>query len=88
VENPETIASDPIADSAISESPFTLSKDDGAKAELAPKPIATEYGTEVAQESLWGFMILAFLAGLAALLTPCVFPMIPMTGQLFYRSGK
>jgi thiol:disulfide interchange protein DsbD len=83
VENPETIASDPIADSAISESPFTLSEDDEAKAELAPKPIATEYGTEVAQESLWGFMILAFLAGLAALLTPCVFPMIPMTVSFF-----
>ncbi|MDN3203985.1 protein-disulfide reductase DsbD family protein [Algoriphagus sediminis] len=34
-------------------------------------------------ESLWGFMILAFLAGLAALLTPCVFPMIPMTVSFF-----
>ncbi len=38
---------------------------------------------EVQQESLWGFMILAFLAGLAALLTPCVFPMIPMTVSFF-----
>ena len=34
-------------------------------------------------ESLWGFMVLAFLAGLAALLTPCVFPMIPMTVSFF-----
>ncbi len=81
VENPETIASDPIADTTSSESPFTLS--DEEKAELAPEPIATEYSTEVAQESLWGFMILAFLAGLAALLTPCVFPMIPMTVSFF-----
>ncbi len=32
---------------------------------------------------LLGFMILAFLAGLAALLTPCVFPMIPMTVTFF-----
>jgi thiol:disulfide interchange protein DsbD len=39
--------------------------------------------SEVQQESLWGFMILAFLAGLAALLTPCVFPMIPMTVSFF-----
>lgn len=38
---------------------------------------------EEQQESLWGFMILAFLAGLAALLTPCVFPMIPMTVSFF-----
>ncbi|MFY8110082.1 MAG: protein-disulfide reductase DsbD domain-containing protein, partial [Bacteroidia bacterium] len=28
-------------------------------------------------ESLWGFMIYAFLFGLGAIMTPCVFPMIP-----------
>ncbi len=39
-------------------------------------------------ESLWGFMILAFLAGLAALLTPCVFPMIPMTVSFFTGRAK
>ncbi len=33
--------------------------------------------------SLWSFMLVAFLAGLAALLTPCVFPMIPMTVTYF-----
>jgi thiol:disulfide interchange protein len=36
--------------------------------------------------SLWSFMLVAFLAGLAALLTPCVFPMIPMT--VTYFAGK
>ena len=34
-------------------------------------------------ESLWGFFLGAFLFGLAALLTPCVFPMIPMTVAFF-----
>ncbi len=39
--------------------------------------------------SLWGFMIAAFLAGLAAIFTPCVFPMIPMTVTFFTGSdGK
>ncbi len=39
--------------------------------------------------SLWGFMVLAFLAGMAALLTPCVFPMIPMTVSFFTgRAGN
>jgi thiol:disulfide interchange protein DsbD len=38
--------------------------------------------------SLWGFMVLAFLAGLAALLTPCVFPMIPMTVSFFTGRSK
>ncbi|MEP5613260.1 MAG: cytochrome c biogenesis protein CcdA [Cyclobacteriaceae bacterium] len=36
--------------------------------------------------SLLSFMVIAFLAGLAALLTPCVFPMIPMTVTFF--AGK
>jgi len=36
--------------------------------------------------SLLSFMIIAFLAGLAALFTPCVFPMIPMTVTFF--TGK
>jgi thiol:disulfide interchange protein len=35
-----------------------------------------------------GFFLLAFLAGLAALLTPCVFPMIPMTVSYFTGKGS
>ena len=41
-----------------------------------------------ADESLLGFMLIAFLAGLAALLTPCVFPMIPMTVTFFTGRSK
>lgn len=37
--------------------------------------------------SLWGFMLISFLAGLAALITPCVFPMIPMTVSFFTGRG-
>ena len=33
-----------------------------------------------------GLFILAFLSGLTALLTPCVFPMIPMTVSFFIRN--
>jgi thiol:disulfide interchange protein DsbD len=39
-------------------------------------------------KSLVGFMVLAFLAGLAALITPCVFPMIPMTVSFFTGRAK
>lgn len=39
------------------------------------------------EKSLWGFMLVAFIAGLAALLTPCVFPMIPMTVSFFTGRG-
>src|SRR5690606_21865104 len=40
------------------------------------------------KSSMIGFMILAFLGGLAALLTPCVFPMIPMTVTFFTGRAK
>lgn len=38
--------------------------------------------------SLLGFFLVAFLAGLAALLTPCVFPMIPMTVSFFSSTSN
>ena len=36
-------------------------------------------------KGLWTIFFLAFLGGLAALLTPCVFPMIPMTVSFFTK---
>ncbi|HKJ07216.1 MAG TPA: cytochrome c biogenesis protein CcdA [Flavobacteriaceae bacterium] len=39
-------------------------------------------------KSLWGIFIIAFLSGFAALLTPCVFPMIPMTVSFFTKQSK
>lgn len=38
-------------------------------------------------KSLLGFLLLAFFAGIAALITPCVFPMIPMTVSFFTGRG-
>lgn len=38
--------------------------------------------------ALLGFMVLAFLGGLAALFTPCVFPMVPMTVTFFTSRSK
>jgi len=38
--------------------------------------------------SMLSFMLLAFLAGMAALITPCVFPMIPMTVSFFTSNSK
>lgn len=37
---------------------------------------------------LWGIFFLAFLSGFVALLTPCVFPMIPMTVSFFTKQSK
>ena len=39
-------------------------------------------------ESLWMFFWLAFVAGLAAVVMPCVFPMIPMTVSFFMHGDS
>lgn len=38
--------------------------------------------------SLWGFFLLSLLAGLGGILTPCVYPMIPMTVSFFMRNQE
>ncbi len=38
-------------------------------------------------KSLWGIFIAGFLGGLLALLTPCVFPIIPMTVAFFTKQS-
>lgn len=38
--------------------------------------------------SLWGYVIVAFLLGVTSLITPCVFPMIPMTVTFFLKEGQ
>ncbi|HSJ66635.1 MAG TPA: cytochrome c biogenesis protein CcdA, partial [Anditalea sp.] len=73
--------SDPIfeTDTVIEEKSATSLQD-----RAAPSHVETGEGTG----SLITFMIVAFLAGLAALLTPCVFPMIPMTVSFFTGRSK
>ncbi len=38
-------------------------------------------------QTLWLFILISALAGFAAILTPCVFPMIPMTVSFFMRGS-
>ncbi|MFC4635652.1 protein-disulfide reductase DsbD family protein [Dokdonia ponticola] len=40
------------------------------------------------EKGLWLLFFLSFLGGLAALFTPCVFPMIPMTVSFFTKQSK
>ena len=84
-------SSEQITDSTNQELPFSLVESDSEEAgnSSQEEPLdAQEFSTEVEGDSLWGFMVLAFLAGLAALLTPCVFPMIPMTVSFFTGRAK
>lgn len=40
------------------------------------------------ERSLWGFFLLSLLAGLGGIITPCVYPMIPMTISFFIRNQE
>lgn len=53
------------------------------------KPLA-DCGTTVDthSENYWTYLFLGFLGGLIALLTPCVFPMIPLTVSFFTKGSK
>ena len=65
-------------------------------ATLTPKVSLEEMSTELTpvdeetgdDKSIWGFFFLAFVLGLAGVLTPCVFPMIPMTVSFFMQGEQ
>lgn len=40
------------------------------------------------KKGMWSIFFIAFFSGFAALLTPCVFPMIPMTVSYFTKQSK
>ncbi|MCQ2607943.1 MAG: thioredoxin family protein [Bacteroidales bacterium] len=54
-----------------------------------PKPIE-QAANETEQEArpFWLIFLLGFLGGILAFLTPCVFPMVPMTVSMFLRRDK
>ena len=49
---------------------------------------AFEVGTQTTNRSLWGIFLLGVLGGLIALLTPCVWPIIPMTVSFFLKRAE
>ena len=54
-----------------------------AVAQNKPEAKKTPAGAQKQEEGLLLFLVLSFVAGLVGLLTPCVFPMIPMTVTFF-----
>lgn len=95
---PNTSLTQPLSSSATTASAVALAPtepayrpDTIASAQTAPvagnpaDSLTAIEGTEnqAADSSMWGFILTAFLSGLVALLTPCVFPIIPMTVSFF-----
>ena len=59
---------------------------------LPPEAVEFEFNIPAKKESkyssLWALFFIAFFSGFAALLTPCVFPMIPMTVSYFTKQSE
>ena len=53
-----------------------------------PQDVEVDWDTGEIFVSVLSFILLACLAGAAALLTPCVFPMIPITVSFFTKQGE
>ncbi len=61
----------------------------GLKLNLKNKELLTQGQENIgASTSLWVIFALGFLGGLIALLTPCVFPMIPLTVSFFTKQSQ
>jgi thiol:disulfide interchange protein DsbD len=54
-----------------------------AASTISTSAASTAAGTTAADAGIGSFLALAFLSGLAAIFTPCVFPMIPITMSYF-----
>jgi cytochrome c biogenesis protein CcdA len=76
--------------------PFTLTFEGGVasdtKIKIASIDLQNPFNKcgddDTADKSLMGIFILGFIGGLIALLTPCVFPLIPLTVSFFTKRSK
>lgn len=64
---------------------YDLTKAVAATSDIKFKSDSEEDGSN---EGLWSIFIIAFFSGFVALLTPCVFPMIPMTVSFFIKQSQ
>ena len=71
---------------------FDLTKATVAKTKIEKnntnQEVKTKTKNKESRGGLWAIFFIAFFSGFAALLTPCVFPMIPMTVSFFTKQSK
>lgn len=66
-------------------SPDTMVSQDSSK--IAPVKANAPYGQESSKKSLWSIFIAGLVGGFAALLMPCIFPMLPLTVSYFTKQA-
>ncbi|MFO1023091.1 MAG: cytochrome c biogenesis protein CcdA [Planctomycetales bacterium] len=74
----------PAATPAPAKTPDSKPAPDVAQPEISKAAV----GVDPRAQGLFSFLGAAFLAGLAALITPCVFPMVPITVSFFLKQAE
>ncbi|HOZ86132.1 MAG TPA: cytochrome c biogenesis protein CcdA [Bacteroidia bacterium] len=85
VAEPDSIASSPLQNTVTPQT-TSLPEPESATIVASKEPLGSSEDGE--KRSYLGLFIAGFLGGLLALLTPCVFPMIPMTVSFFTKQSK
>ncbi|RTY81618.1 DUF255 domain-containing protein [Flavobacterium sp. ZB4P23] len=77
----------PVIDTAKVDT-AAVSPDVNNEETVTPEKVVPLDSEPATKRGLWSIFFIAFLSGFAALLTPCVFPMIPMTVSFFTKQSK
>ena len=86
-EEPAPLVSDTIAETPAS-AVSPVDKGNELWTPVIDELKAFEAGTQTTDKSLLGIFLLGMLGGLIALLTPCVWPIIPMTVSFFLKRAE
>ena len=86
-EEPAAVEEDTVAEASV---PAVSSTDKGNElwTPVIDELKAFEAGTQTTDKSLLGIFLLGMVGGLIALLTPCVWPIIPMTVSFFLKRAE
>lgn len=90
--NPEPVEQIPAATDPVSKDTVQEKQEPKEYFSKANGPVLDEAILEgepmYGNDSFWTLLVLAFVAGLTSLITPCVFPMIPMTVTFFLKDTQ
>lgn len=90
-ETPEEVAADTVVEAAAPQQEVASGEMSQSESEgiWAPVDFSGEDDPEDSSTtSLWYIFVTCFIGGFVALLTPCVWPMIPLTVSFFLKKGK
>ncbi len=82
-----TASATPINDNAAAPAASLSTQNTGSDTGIAAPAQSNDSSSQQEKSSIWSLILEAVLWGFAMLLTPCVFPMVPMTVSFFIKGS-